>query len=136
MLVQSNISFNKKKGTLRGLHYQLAPYEEAKLVRCTRGAIHDVILDLRPDSPSYKQWIAATLTAENREMLYVPAGFAHGFQTLEDNTEVFYHVSQFFSHEYERGVRWNDPMFAIEWPQTELRIVSDKDKAWPYVEHL
>lgn len=136
VLVQSNISFNKKKGTLRGLHYQLAPYEEAKLVRCTRGAIHDVILDLRPDSPSYKQWIAATLTAENREMLYVPAGFAHGFQTLEDNTEVFYHVSQFFSPEYERGVRWNDPMFAIEWPQTELRIVSDKDKAWPYVEHL
>jgi len=115
-VVQCNISFNKKKGTLRGMHYQIAPYEEAKLVRCTMGAIYDVIIDLRPESPTFKQWIAVELTAENRLMLYVPKGFAHGFQTLENNTEVFYQMSESYHPECARGVRWEDPMFGIEWP--------------------
>ena len=128
-VVQCNISFNKKKGTLRGMHYQIAPYEEAKLVRCTRGAIYDVIIDLRPESPTFKQWIAVELTAENRRMLYVPKGFAHGFQTLEDNTEVFYQMSEFYHPEYARGVRWDDPAFGIEWPIKEI-IVSAKDASW------
>jgi len=130
-LVQCNISFNKRRGTLRGMHYQAAPYEEAKLVRCTRGAVYDVIIDLRPDSPTYKQWIGVELTADNRRMLYVPEGFAHGYQTLTDNAEVFYQVSQFYSPESERGVRWNDPAFGIEWPEADVRIISAKDQSWP-----
>jgi dTDP-4-dehydrorhamnose 3,5-epimerase len=111
------------------MHYQIAPYEEAKLVRCTRGAIYDVIIDLRPESPTFKQWIAVELTAENRRMLYVPKGFAHGFQTLEDNTEVFYQMSEFYHPEYARGVRWDDPAFGIKWPIKEI-IVSAKDASW------
>ena len=107
-LVQCNISFNKSSGTLRGMHYQVAPYEEAKLVRCTMGAIYDVIIDLRPDSATYMDWIGVELTADNRKMLYVPENFAHGYQTLNDNTEVFYQVSQFYSPEFETGVRWDD----------------------------
>ncbi len=129
-LVQANISFNKKKGTLRGMHYQIAPYGETKLVRCIRGAIYDVIIDLRPDSPNCKQWIGVELTADNRKMLYVPENFAHGFITLEDNTEVFYQVSQFYSPEHERGVRYNDPAFGIKWP-LDIEVISDKDKSWP-----
>lgn len=128
-VAQCNISFNKKKGTLRGMHYQIAPYEEAKLVRCTKGAIYDVIIDLRPESPTFKQWIAVELTAENRRMLYAPEGVAHGFQTLEDNTEVFYMMSEFYHPECARGVRWNDPAFGIEWPIKE-KTVSSKDNSW------
>ncbi|MDY7076058.1 MAG: dTDP-4-dehydrorhamnose 3,5-epimerase [Chloroflexota bacterium] len=128
--VQANIAFSKNRGTLRGLHYQIAPYEEAKLMRCTRGAIYDVIVDLRPESPTHKQWIGVELSADNHRMLYVPEGFAHGYQTLMDNTETFYPVSQFYAPEYERGVRWDDPAFDIKWPETDERIVSDKDKSW------
>jgi dTDP-4-dehydrorhamnose 3,5-epimerase len=130
-LVQCNISFNKKRGTLRGMHYQSSPYEEAKLVRCTRGAIFDVIIDLRLESTTYLDWIGVELTADNRKMLYVPEEFAHGYQTLIQNTEVFYQVSQFYSKEFESGVRWNDPAFVIEWPETENIIVSEKDRNWP-----
>jgi len=125
-LVQCNISFNKKKGTLRGMHYQVAPHEEAKLVRCSKGAIYDVIIDLRPDSPTFKQWIAVELTAKNYKMLYIPEGFAHGFQSLEDNTEVFYQMSEFYHPECARGVCWDDLAFKIEWPKND-RIISEKD---------
>jgi len=125
-LVQCNISFNQKKGTLRGMHYQVAPHEEVKLVRCTSGAIYDVIIDLRSDSETFKQWVAIELTAENRRMLYIPEGIAHGFQTLEDNTEVFYQMSAFYHPECARGVRWDDPAFGTEWPE-DKRIISDKD---------
>lgn len=130
-LVQCNISFNKKKGTLRGMHYQAAPYQEAKLVRCTAGAIYDVIIDLRPASLTFKQWVAIKLTAENRKMLYIPEDFAHGFQTLADNTEIFYQMSQFYHPEAARGVRWDDPAFGVEWPVTvQGRIISAKDQAY------
>ena len=127
-LVQCNISFNKKKGTLRGMHYQLAPHAEVKLVRCTAGAIYDVIIDLRSESITYKQWYAAELTAENHKMLYVPEGFAHGYETLTDNTEVTYQVSEFYSPESERGIRWNDQAFSIVWP-VPVSEISDKDAA-------
>jgi dTDP-4-dehydrorhamnose 3,5-epimerase len=130
-LVQCNISFNEKKGTLRGMHYQAPPYQEAKLIRCTAGAIYDVIIDLRRDSETYKEWIAVELTAENHTMLYVPEGFAHGFQTLRDKTEVFYQMSEFYMPPYSRGVRWNDPQFKIIWPETEKRIISLKDQTYP-----
>ncbi len=129
-LVQCNISFNKKKGTLRGMHYQAAPYEEAKLVRCTMGAIYNVIIDLRAGSPTFKQWLAVELTAENRRLLYVPEGFVHGFQTLEDNTEVFYQMSEFYHPECARGMKWDDPAFGIEWPIPNL-ILSDRDRSFP-----
>jgi dTDP-4-dehydrorhamnose 3,5-epimerase len=114
--VQCNISFNKTKGTLRGMHYQVSPCPEAKLVRCTMGAIYDVIIDLRSNSSTFKKWTAIELTALNRKMIYVPEGFAHGFITLEDNSEVFYQMGEFFSPEHARGVRWNDPAFNIQWP--------------------
>ncbi|MCB0213950.1 MAG: dTDP-4-dehydrorhamnose 3,5-epimerase [Anaerolineae bacterium] len=129
-LVQTNISYNKVKGTLRGMHYQMAPHAETKLVRCTRGAIFDVIIDLRPDTATYKQWLGVELTAANYRMLYVPEGFAHGFITLEDNVEVTYQVSQFYTPEAESGVRYNDPAFGIEWP-VAVAVISDKDKSWP-----
>jgi dTDP-4-dehydrorhamnose 3,5-epimerase len=129
-MVQANISVNKKKGTLRGLHYQVAPFEEAKLMRCTRGAIFDVIIDLQPESPTYKNWLGVELTAKNHKMFYIPEGFAHGYQTLEDDTEVFYQVSQFYSPESERGVNWDDPIFEVEWPITDDIIISAKDKNW------
>jgi dTDP-4-dehydrorhamnose 3,5-epimerase len=129
-VVQANVSFNKKKGTLRGMHYQTSPHEETKLVRCTRGAIYDVIIDLRPDSPTYKQWLGVELTANNYKMLYVPENFAHGFQTLQDNTEVTYQVSQFYAPGAEKGIRWEDRAFGIEWP-LEVQVISDKDKSWP-----
>ena len=129
-LVQCNISFNKKAGTLRGMHFQIYPYEEAKLVRCTMGAIFDVIIDLRKDSSSYKKYFSVTMTSEDRNMLYVPEGFAHGFLTLEDNTEVFYQMSEFYAPEYARGYRWNDPAFDIHWPQ-EIRVLSNRDQNYP-----
>jgi dTDP-4-dehydrorhamnose 3,5-epimerase len=129
-LVQCSISFNKKKGTLRGMHYQVAPFEEVKLVRCTKGAIYDVIIDLRPESPTFKRYIAIVLSADNRKMLYIPERFAHGFQTLEDNTEVFYQMSEFYAPEGTRGVRWNDPTFAIEWPHA-VRVIIERDRNYP-----
>lgn len=128
-LVQCNISFNRRKGTLRGMHYQTAPHEEVKLVRCTRGAIYDVIIDLRPESPTFKQWFAAVLSAENHHMLYVPAGFAHGLQTLLEESEVFYQMSESYYPECAAGVRWDDPAFAIEWPDDE-RTMSQRDREY------
>ncbi len=129
-IVQCNTSFNKKRGTLRGVHYQAAPYREAKLVRCTMGAIYDVIIDLRRDSPTFKRHVPVILSAENRRMIYVPEGFAHGFQTLADGTEVFYQMSEFYAPDHARGVRWNDPAFGIEWPADE-RIISERDCCYP-----
>jgi dTDP-4-dehydrorhamnose 3,5-epimerase len=128
-VAQCNVSFNKKVGTLRGLHYQAAPFEEAKLVRCTHGSIYDVIVDLRPASPSFKRHLAVVLSAGNRRALYVPEGCAHGFQTLEDDTEVFYQMSAPYSADHAQGVRWNDPAFGIEWPAAE-RIMADRDRAY------
>jgi len=125
---QANVSYNKKKGTLRGMHMQLAPHEESKLVRCTRGAIYDVIIDMRPDSATYKQWIGVELTADNYRMLFVPEGFAHGFITLADNTDVTYQVTAFYTPGAERGIRWNDPAFNIEWPIAPV-VISEKDQA-------
>jgi dTDP-4-dehydrorhamnose 3,5-epimerase len=131
--VQCNISYNRVKGTLRGMHYQAAPHEEAKLIRCTMGAIYDVIIDLRPESPTCQQHIGMVLSAQNRRTLYVPEGFAHGFLTLDDNTEVFYQMSEFYAPECARGVRWNDPAFGIEWP-AEVQVISDRDSSYPFME--
>jgi dTDP-4-dehydrorhamnose 3,5-epimerase len=127
---QCSVSFNRRKGTLRGMHYQAAPFEEAKVVRCNRGAIYDVIIDLRPASPAFKKWFGVRLDEQNGHMLYIPKGFAHGFQTLADDTEVFYQMSQVFSPQHARGVRWNDPAFSIEWPDDE-RIILDRDRNYP-----
>ena len=129
-VVQANMSFNTRAGTLRGMHYQLAPYQETKLVRCTRGALYDVIVDLRPDSSTYKRWTSVELTASNYRMLYVPADFAHGFITLEDNTEAIYFVSESYTQGAERGLRWDDPEFGIEWPRP-VEVISEKDAGWP-----
>jgi dTDP-4-dehydrorhamnose 3,5-epimerase len=125
--VQVNNSLSAFKGTLRGMHYQLAPKAETKLVRCIRGALWDVILDLRKESPTFGQYFGAELSAENRRMMYVPKGFAHGFITLEDDTEAFYFVDEFYAPANERGVRWNDPRFGIEWP-LQPAVISDKDR--------
>lgn len=130
-LAQCNISFNKKRGTLRGMHYQTEPYPEAKLARCTMGAIYDVIIDLRHDSSTFKQWFAVELTAQNRRALYIPEGLAHGFQTLEDNTEVFYQMSEFYHPECARGVRWDDPAFGVVWHLTSF-VISAKDYEYPW----
>ncbi len=129
-LVQINVGYSKKRGTLRGMHFQTKPYEECKLVRCTTGAVVDVIIDLRPESPTYKKWIGVELTAENRTMLYVPEGFAHGYQTLVDHTEVVYHTSQLYAPEHATGVRYDDPAFGIVWP-LPVEAISDADKSWP-----
>ncbi|HMQ29542.1 MAG TPA: dTDP-4-dehydrorhamnose 3,5-epimerase [Chloroflexaceae bacterium] len=129
-IVQANTSYNKRKGTLRGMHYQNAPFAETKLVRAVRGAIYDVIVDLRPDSPTYRRWIGVELTADNRRALFVPEGFAHGFQTLEDDTDVAYQVSAFYTPGAEGGARYNDPAFDIQWP-LPVSVISDKDAAWP-----
>lgn len=129
-LAQCNISFNKRRGTLRGMHYQEAPYAEAKLVRCIRGAIYDVALDLRPGSPTFRNWVASVLTSENRRALYIPEGCAHGFQTLEDNTELFYQMSEFYKEGLGRGVRWDDPAFGIDWP-LEVHAISERDQTYP-----
>ena len=129
-LAQVNLAFNKKTATVRGMHFQHAPHQECKLVRCSRGAIYDVIVDLRRNSPTYKQWIGVELRPDNYRMLFVPEDFAHGYQTLEDNTEVIYQVSQFYAPKSEGGVRYNDSAFGIKWP-LEVTVMSDKDKAWP-----
>ncbi len=129
-VAQCNLSFNKNRGTLRGMHFQLPPKAEAKLVRCSRGAIHDVIVDLRPDSATYCQWMAVDLTGESGRALYIPEGFAHGFQTLVDNSEVFYQMYEFFAPEYAAGVRWDDPAFSIQWPLVNP-IISAKDMSYP-----
>ena len=128
-VAQCNISFNKRKGTLRGMHYQAPPHEEAKLVRCTMGAIYDVIVDLRTGSPTFKQWVGIELAAQNRVMLYVPEGFAHGFQTLVDNVEVFYQISEFYRPKRIEGFRWNDAAIGIEWPDPGCaRVISPRDQ--------
>ena len=129
-IVQCNISFNRRRGTLRGMHYQKAPYAEAKLVRCTLGAIYDVMVDLRPDSPTYRRWTGVELTAENRRMLYVPQGFAHGFQTLADGSEVFYQMSQAYEPQAAAGFRFDDPAVGIRWP-IAAGIISEKDRSLP-----
>lgn len=129
--VQCNISFNKKRWTLRGMHFQKSPKEEAKLVRCTKGSILDVIIDLRPSSATYQEWVGVELTENNHTMLYVPESFAHGYLTLLDESEVFYQVSEFYSPEYESGVRWNDLAFGIRWPEVMELIISEKDENWP-----
>lgn len=126
-LAQCNISFNKTKGTMRGMHLQIPPKEEAKLVRCTMGAIYDVIVDLRKDSSTYKKHIGETLTPENRKMLYIPEGFAHGFITLKDNTEVFYQMSEFYAPDHAVGYRYNDPAFNIDWP-IDIAVISERDR--------
>lgn len=129
--VEAGISFNLRRHTLRGMHFQAPPHAQAKLVRCTRGAIYDVMIDLRPDSPTYQQWVAQELTARNRLMLYIPEGCAHGFQTLEDETEVFYQLSAAYTPTSERGVRWNDPAFAIDWPTTDGLTMNERDRTYP-----
>jgi len=129
-VVQCNISVNKARGTVRGLHWQAEPYPEIKLVRCTRGAVYDVILDLRPGSPTFKKHYAVELDDENRLSLYIPAGCAHGFQTLKDGAEVFYQMSEFYYPELARGVRWNDPAFNVTWP-LEISAISEKDLSFP-----
>ncbi|MFC4800018.1 dTDP-4-dehydrorhamnose 3,5-epimerase [Neobacillus sp. GCM10023253] len=127
--VQSNLSYNKKKGIVRGMHFQTPPYEEIKLVSCIKGEIYDVIIDLRPDSKTFKQWIAVRLSEENQKMLYVPKGFAHGFQTLQENTKVLYQMSEFYQPNYAEGVRFNDPSFNIDWPIKDV-IASNKDQSY------
>ena len=129
-ILQCNVSFNPQKGTLRGMHYQQEPFREVKVVRCIAGAIFDAIVDLRPDSSTYRQWTGVELSAQNGRSLYVPEGFAHGYLTLTENTEVFYQVSEFYSPGYERGIRWNDPAFRIQWPIEPL-IISPKDASHP-----
>ncbi len=126
-LAQCNISFNHKAGTLRGLHYQSHPHQEAKLVRATMGSIFDVAVDIRPGSDTYLQWFGVELSAQNRKALYIPEGFAHGFQTLTDDAEVFYQMSESFYPELARGFRWDDPKIGIEWPDSPKRIISDRD---------
>ena len=130
VIAQANLSFNRTRGTLRGMHYQVDPAEETKLVRCTRGAIWDVIIDMRPDSPTYLSHFGVELSAENRSALYVPALCAHGFQTLVDDTEVTYQVGDFYRPGHERGVAHDDPAFAIQWP-LPVSVISEKDRAWP-----
>jgi len=128
-LVQCNVSFSKKCGTLRGMHYQKKPFEESKVIRCVKGKIFDVIIDLRTSSSTFKKWFGVELTEENYKMLYVPEGFAHGFQTLEDNSEIIYQVSEFYTPNSELGIHWNDHAFNITWP-IEEKIITEKDNAW------
>jgi dTDP-4-dehydrorhamnose 3,5-epimerase len=128
--VQSSISYNERRGTLRGMHYQAQPRSESKLVRCTAGAIYDVLLDLRPESPSFRGWISIELTSANRKAVYIPSGFAHGFQSLSDHSEVFYQISESYLSDFSRGVRWNDPAFGIKWP-IEAAILSERDRSFP-----
>lgn len=129
-IVQTNISYNKNKGTLRGMHFQKEPYQETKLVRCTKGAVYDVIIDIRPDSKTFTKWFGVELTEDNYKMLYVPEGFAHGYITLKDKSEIHYMVTEFYTPSHEGGVRWNDPVFDIKWP-IEVLSVSEKDRKHP-----
>jgi dTDP-4-dehydrorhamnose 3,5-epimerase len=128
--VQCNVSFTAQRGTIRGMHYQVAPDTETKLVRCTKGSIYDVILDLRPESPAFRQWVAAELTANNHQMFYIPPGCAHGFQTLVDDTEVFYQMAGIYIPDAARGVRWNDPVFGIEMPLA-MSVIKERDLIYP-----
>lgn len=134
-VAQGNSSFNYQQGTLRGMHYQVAPATETKLVRCIQGAIYDVIIDIRPDSPTYMKHEGVELTAENRRSLYVPEMFAHGYQTLTDNAEVIYQVGEFYTPGYEKGLRYDDPAFGIKWP-LPVSVISEKDKDWPLMKSL
>ena len=134
-MVQCNVSFNARKGTLRGIHYQAEPYPEAKVVRCTMGEIYDVVVDLRSQSPTFKNWVGVVLSAVNRRMIYVPEGCGHGFLTLVDNTEIFYQMSEFYHPDLARGVRWNDPVLNIIWPAA-VDVVSERDRAYPKVKEL
>jgi dTDP-4-dehydrorhamnose 3,5-epimerase len=129
--VQCNISWNRRRGTLRGMHFQAAPHEETKLVRCTRGSVFDVVADPRPDSPTFGQWVGVELSAANRSMLYIGRGLAHGFQTLEPDSELFYQMGEFYAPGNERGFRWDDPTFGIEWPAASDAIISPRDRALP-----
>lgn len=131
-MVQCSISFNKKKGTLRGMHYQAKPYEESKLVRCTKGKIYDIIIDIRRDSKNFGKWISVELSEKNQKAVFIPKGFAHGFQTLEDISEVFYQISEFYKEEYARGFRWDDPFFSIKWP-IKNPIISKKDLSYQFL---
>ena len=133
-LAQCGASFNKLRGTVRGLHYQVAPHAEAKLVRCTSGSVFDVVVDLRPGSPTYRRWLSRELTAANRLMLYLPEGCAHGFQTIEDGTELAYQMSEFYYPEWSRGIRWNDKSLGIQWPTVEHRIISERDQSLPLID--
>jgi dTDP-4-dehydrorhamnose 3,5-epimerase len=128
--VQCNISFNRKKGTLRGMHFQKSPHAETKLIHCITGSIFDVIIDLRPDSQTFKEWVGIELCSKDKYLLYVPEGFAHGFLTLSDDTEIFYQISEYYSPEYSDGVRWDDPTFNIEWPINGYPHISEKDKEY------
>jgi dTDP-4-dehydrorhamnose 3,5-epimerase len=132
-VVQCNISYNRQRGTVRGMHYQQAPHQEAKLIRCVRGALYDVVIDLRANSPTFRDWIGVELRAGERvlsKMLYVPEGFAHGFQTLEDDTEIFYQMSEFYAPESQRGYRWNDAAFSVRWPAPPA-VISERDRTYP-----
>ena len=133
---QWSVSLNKSRGTLRGLHFQAPPHEETKLVSCTRGSVFDVAVDLRPGSPSRGRWVSVELSADNGSALYIPAGFAHGFQTLTDDAEVRYHISERYHPEAARGVRWDDPDLAIVWPTTGRRVISDRDQTLPRLRDL
>ncbi len=134
-LVQCSVSFNTRKGTLRGMHFQVSPHAEAKLVRCIKGAIYDVVIDLRPESRTYREWIAVLLTADKRNMVYIPEGCAHGFLTLADESEVFYQMSEFYSPDSARGVRWDDPAFQIIWPDA-VEVISERDRTYPDFEQV
>jgi dTDP-4-dehydrorhamnose 3,5-epimerase len=129
--LENNISYSRARDTIRGMHYQAGAHGQAKLVRCTRGLIFDVAVDIRPDSPTFRKWVGSELSAENRRMMYLPGDVAHGFQTLEDDTEVFYQVSEFYEPKAAQGVRWNDPAFGIEWPLDGLPIIIERDSTYP-----
>lgn len=133
-VVQSSISYNKLKGTVRGMHYQIKPYEETKIVRCTRGSVFEVLLDLRPNSKTFLKWTSVELTSNNYKMVYAPEGFALGFQTLENNTELIYQMSQFYSTEFQRGIKWNDAYFNIQWP-LKMTVISNRDTTFPDFEN-
>lgn len=128
--VQTNLSFNRLKGTLRGMHYQKKPYEEVKLVRCIKGAVYDVVIDLREQSSTFLQWLGVELNEDNRDMIYIPKGFAHGFLTLQDNTEIFYQMSEYYKSNAAWGLRYDDPAIKIQWPE-EVKEISEKDESWP-----
>lgn len=135
-IVQSNVSFNGRRGIVRGLHYQSTPFEEAKLVRCTRGTIYDVVVDLRRDSATYGRWEGRELSEDNNRIVYVPRGFAHGYQTLTGKSEVFYEMSTFYEPSAAKGVRWNDPALAISWPDTANAVVSERDSGLPLLSNF
>jgi len=134
-VAQCNLSFNKKAGTLRGLHYQTYPYPEAKLLSCIKGSIYDIIVDLRENSATFRKWAAVALSEQYHAMLYIPENFAHGFQTLEDNTSVYYQISEKYHPEYAQGIRWNDPELAIPWPITK-KTISERDNSWPFLHEI